>query len=405
MHAIIVGGGIGGLTTALAFEKKGWGVTVLEKAPSYDEIGAGIQISPNGLKVLQALDITPASTPLLYTKACYPEFLSMRAGRSGRPIFSVPLARAAQKRWRGDYIHIHRADLVATLGKTLSDRAPKALRFGASVVSYKNAGTRTEGPASVTLDDGTTLEADLVIAADGIHSTLRTQMLGPKAPRFTGNIAWRATVDTKKLGPYAPPPGACIWVGPKRHCVTYQLRGGSVTNFVGIVETDQWGSEAWTQKGSRGDALADFTGWHPSITSLIELADTHYRWALFDRPPLARWHDGRVALTGDACHPSLPFLAQGAVMAMEDAYAIAQFCARQPQNIEGALTTYYKFRIQRTAKAQRAATSNAALFHRRTLLAQIATYGPMWLAGKIFPAAIYARNHHFYNYDITKELF
>ena len=400
MHVIIIGGGIGGLTTALAFLKRGWHVSVLEKAEAYNDIGAGIQISPNGLKVLQALDITPETTPHFFEQACYPQALSMRAGRSGRHIFSVPLAKISQKRWGASYLHIHRADLVSELFETLNQRAPKAVHFKSCVTAYENRGNK----ARVYLEDGTDLEADLVIAADGIHSTLRDQMHGPDKPRFTGNIAWRATVETGALGPFAPPLGACVWVGPKRHCVTYQLRGGHLTNFVGIVEGQNWTSEEWTEKGARADILADFDCWHPDITTLIEGAETHYRWALFDRAPLSHWHEGNVSLMGDAAHPALPFVAQGAVMAIEDAYAVAHFCSQEPTNIEAALSAFYAFRIKRTTMAQNIAAANGAIFHRQSLLAQIATYGPMWLAGKILPHAILARNDPFYKYDIVRIL-
>lgn len=391
----IVGGGIGGLTAALAFHHFGWQVTVLEKAPELSEVGAGIQISPNGMKVFRALGMEDR----ISENAFIPEALEMRFGRSGRRVFQIQARQAIIERWGAPYLHLHRADLIETLKTLLQERQPDAVRLNSGCAGY----AQTDAGASVQLDSGEIIAADLVIGADGIHSVIRQQMLGQERPDFTGNVAWRAVVPMEKLGDLAPPPTACVWVGKRRHAVTYRLRGGKLANFVGIVERQGWTAESWTEQGTKADALADFEGWHPIVTNMIEQADAHYRWALFDRPPLSKWVDGRVALLGDACHPTLPFQAQGAVMAIEDAYLIAKLCADTPSDLDAALKLYFETRLPRTSQVQTASRNNAKLFHRPTALSRLLTYGPIWLAGKIAPSVIRSRQDPFFAYDIREE--
>lgn len=392
---IIVGGGIGGLTAALAFHAFGWKVQVLERASELGEIGAGIQISPNGMKVFRALGLEYD----VAENGFLPEALEMRFGRSGNRIFQIEARRAIVERWGAPYLHLHRADLVDVLTRSLAQRQPNAVRLGATCAGYEN----TKAGVSAVLDNGERLEADLLVGADGIHSNIRAQMLGEDQPDFTGHVAWRAVVPMDQLGDLVPPPTACVWVGAKRHAVTYRLRGGKLANFVGIIEDDTWTSESWTEKGRKEDALADFKGWHPVVTNLIEKADAHYRWALFDRAPLERWSDGRAVLLGDACHPTLPFQAQGAVMAIEDGFLLAKLCSETPRNLDQALALYFETRQPRTSRVQAASRSNAKLFHKRTPLSRLATYGPMWMASKIAPAIIRSRQDPFYAYDVREE--
>jgi 2-polyprenyl-6-methoxyphenol hydroxylase-like FAD-dependent oxidoreductase len=392
---IIVGGGIGGLTAALAFHGFGWKVQVLERASELGEIGAGIQISPNGMKVFRALGLEYD----VAENGFLPKALEMRFGRSGNQIFQIEARRAMVERWGAPYLHLHRADLVDVLTRALAKRQPKAVRLGATCASYET----TETGIVARLENGETLDADLLVGADGIHSNIRAQMLGADHPDFTGHVAWRAVVPMERLGELVPPPTACVWVGAKRHAVTYRLRGGTLANFVGIIEDDTWTSESWTEKGTKEDALADFRAWHPIVTNLIEKADAHYRWALFDRAPLPKWSDGRAVLLGDACHPTLPFQAQGAVMAIEDGFLLAKLCSETPKDIAGALATYFETRQPRTSRVQAASRANAKLFHRRTPLSRAMTYGPMWLAGKIAPSVIRSRQDPFFDYDVREE--
>lgn len=392
MRILIAGGGIGGLTAALAFQKTGHDVVVLEQAPQIAEVGAGLQISPNGMKVLDALGVSAR----VARDAFRPRAQELRLGRSGLKIFSVPLREASQARWRGEYLHIHRADLIDALQGALLDRAPDALRLGARVTGYQSAG---EGVTAL-LDNGESVSGDLLVGADGIHSAVRRQMLGPDQPRYTGNVAWRAVVPVSKLGDYPPPETACVWAGKRRHAVTYRLRRGSLANFVGVVESADPGDESWTAIGAREQALKDFKGWNPVILRIIDEAPLLLRWALYDRAPLVKWHDGRAVLLGDACHPMLPFLAQGAVMAIEDAFILAREVSRD-QPLSSSLAAYEAQRKPRASRVQAVARQNASLFHRSNPIFQLGTYGPMWTAGKFLPGMVHGRHDWLYGHDVT----
>ena len=395
MKAVVVGAGIGGLTAALAFQHFGWVVEVVDQASSLGDVGAGIQISPNGVKVLRALGLEPAISKTAFR----PEAIEMRLGHSSLRLSHTPLGAGALARWGAPYLHVHRADLIETLADALAHRAPDAIRLGQAVTGYR----QDAGRAQVELAAGGTVGGDVVIGADGVHSMIRNQMLGPDAPTFTGNVAWRAVVPVSWLGSLAPPPTACVWAGSKRHAVTYLLRGGQLANFVGVVERDDWTSESWTEQGTKAQALADFPLWHPIITSLIKKAPMHYRWALFDRKPLTRWSEGRVGLLGDACHPTLPFMAQGAVMAMEDAWVLARSCAGMPDNPIAALEAYFHARIERTSGVQAGSRANMKTFHNASLRDQMSSPGRPLQAARRGSEAALARLDGLYAYDVTRE--
>jgi salicylate hydroxylase len=392
MKVLIAGGGIGGVTAALALIHHGFEVEVLEQAAALGEVGAGIQISPNGAKVLHALDLLAQVEQIAFR----PERIEMRYGESGRTIFSIPLAAEAVHRWGAPYLHVHRADLLEVLVAELRARAPNAIRTGIQVTGY----VTTDHLVEVSLANGERVAGDVLIGADGIRSLVRERMLGAEAPRFAGCVAWRAVVPVEALGHLPPPPTACVWVGPGKHAVTYRIRRGELANFVGVVERDDWRKEGWTEEGDRADVLRDFAGWHPVVTGMVEAAEKHFRWALFDRNPLPRWTDGRVALLGDACHPMLPFMAQGAVMAIEDAWVLARKLKEFAEPV-AALKAYEAARLPRTAKVQAAARANAGIFHKRTALEKFVTYGPMQLAAQFAPSIVHARQDWLYGVDVT----
>ncbi len=395
MKAVVVGGGIGGLNAALCFDKFGWEVEILEQAAELEDIGAGIQISPNGMHVLRALGIEKQ----VGTTGFRPLATQFRMGQSGRVIMTQDMGKRLEEKWGAPYLHIHRADLVSAMAGALDDRCPGAVRMESTVTGYGQDAEK----AWVTLDDGTIVEGDIVIGADGIKSAIRTQMLGPEKPLFTGNVAWRAVVPVARLGRNAPLPVASVWLGEGKHAVTYLLRGGTLANLVGVVERDDWQQESWTEKGVREQAMADFAGWHPTITTLLEQAEQHYRWALFDRDPLDQWVDGRAVVIGDAAHPMLPFMAQGAVQAIEDGYVLARSLAEHDDS-DSALNHFFHARRDRTATVQKAARRNMGIFHQRTTGGKLSTYGPMWLAGKIpGQEAFDAQLEWLYGYDVTAD--
>ena len=396
MKVLIVGGGIGGLTAALCCHHFGHDVTVFEKASVMSEVGAGIQLSPNAMKVFNALGIEKQ----ISEQAFRPEKIEARMGESGRHIFSIPLAQHAVQKWGALYLHIHRADYIAALKSALETKLPNAIKTHAQVVRY----TQDASQAVVHLADGRQFAGDVLIGADGIKSNIRQTMFGDDKPEFTGNVAWRVVVETEALE-HPPNPTACVWMGRGRHGVTYRLRQGKLVNFVGVVERDDWRQESWTERGDKQDALHDFKGWHPSLTAILERADeaSLYRWALFDRKPLPRWTDGRIALLGDAAHPMLPFLAQGAAMAVEDAWSLAANLSAVERPSEQSLLAYEKSRLARTSKVQAASRANMKTFHQPSRAGQIITYGPMWAAGQLMPSIVHNRLNWLYGYGVTGE--
>ncbi len=395
MKVLIVGGGIGGLTAALCCLHFGHEVTIFEQASALGDIGAGIQLPPNAMKVFKALGIDHIITE----KAFEPEAIEARMGESGRPIFKIPLARDAVEMWGASYLHIHRADYISALKEVLENLAPEALQLGARVASFREVGAEV----TLSLEDGREFRGDILIGADGIHSAIRENLFGADRPNFTGNVAWRAVLPVTHLKSDVPNPTACAWMGPGRHVVTYRLRGGQLVNFVGVVERDDWREESWTDKGDLQDLLRDFENWHPVITQLINSInpDDLFRWALFDRSPLPEWSRGHVTLLGDAAHPMLPFLAQGAAMAVEDSWVLAREISQQDRAVKESLEIYQNMRLSRTSKVQAASKGNMKTFHQRRRLGQILTYGPMWLAGKLVPSIVHRRMNWLYGFDVT----
>ena len=382
--AIIVGGGVGGLTAAICLRQIGWDVKVFETAPLSTEIGAGIQISPNGVKILQEIGVMR----LLEESLFEPDSIEIRLGKSGRKLVQLPMKDVAADRWGARYVQIHRSDLIVGLNNRLAQLSPNSVETGSEVVSFDDRANT----AIIKLQNGKTHEADLVVGADGIHSTIRKQMFGAEKARFTGNVAWRAVIPVERLGGLVPPPTGCIWAGKQRHAVTTRIRSGQTVNFVGIVEHSDWKIEGWKIEGQRADALADFKDWNPTITNLIKKAESLHKWALFDRAPLPHWHTGHVALLGDAAHPMLPSMAQGAVQSMEDAYILAQSVASSSSShIPSACNDYFQKRIRRTTKVQKVSMKNLNLFHKKNAWTQFIHYAPIWVAGHFTPILIQKR--------------
>jgi len=390
MKVIIAGGGIGGLSAAIALSKVGFEVEVIERAPALKEVGAGLQLSPNATKALAGLGVLEAVAAV----ASMPQTLEMRLGRTGEKVFSIPIAKEARDRYGAPYLHVHRADLIEVLRRA-AEFAGVHVRLGARVSAY----VRDKDGLRIGLDTGAIVPCDFLVGADGVRSTVRKQMLGEEDPRYTGAVAWRLTVpaDVAPDLPYS----AIVWAGPGRHAVTYRIRRNELINFVGVVETDKWRGESWDQPGDLMELAGDFGDWAAPIPDIIAACETCFVWALFDRDPLPRWQEDRVALLGDACHPMPPFQAQGAAMAIEDAIVLAK-CLQAHGVSAVALETYERLRKPRTSKVLASARANMGVFHRSNALTQAVTYGPMKLADRLFPAFVRSRQDWIYGYDVRQ---
>ena len=358
--ALVVGGGIGGLSAALALAHKGVRVTVVEQASQLGEIGAGIQLSPNATRVLFALGLERALGEIAFR----PEAVEARSWKLGLALSRVPLGAAVAAQFGAPYYHVHRADLISVLASAAAQRAEIELRLGDAFTACEIDAQR----ACATTARGQRLEADLLVGADGIKSPVRAALLGPAAPRFTGNVAWRGLVPANSVRSGDVRPVAALWMGPGAHFVHYYVRRGELVNFVAVVERSDWRDESWTARGDKRQLLRDFSGWHPTVRAIIDQADPDgcFRWALFDREPLAHWSRGVGTLLGDACHATLPFMAQGACMAIEDAAVLGEcIAAAGDGEVPAALARYESLRVARTASIQLGSRRNSSLYHMR----------------------------------------
>ena len=352
---IVAGAGLGGLTLALCLARAGFSVTVLEQANALGEVGAGVQISANGARVLYHLGLAEA----LQAVAFKPERGEMRHWQSGETLSSRPLGQASEAAFGFPYFHLHRADFHAVLADALAAVAPGSVHLGAKVTGFSQSGAGV----TVTPEAGESVSGDVLVGCDGIHSAIRTQLFGPDAPRFTGCVAWRAIVPVGALPPGHVRPVSSNWIGRGGHFVHYYVRRGELVNCVGIIEQDEWQAESWSSEGAMAGFLDDFKDWHEDVQILMRQAESCYRWGLFDRDPMPEWSQGRVTLLGDACHPMLPFMAQGAVMAIEDANTLAQCLASAAAAYPSALQRYEYLRRERTATVQQMSRDNIQFFH------------------------------------------
>jgi salicylate hydroxylase len=255
---------------------------------------------------------------------------------------------------------------------------------------------------TLLLASGEQVRADVLIGAEGIRSNIQASMFGKHPADFTGQVAWRGTVETHKLPRNLVKPNANLWIGPGRHFVSYYLRGGSLVNFVAVEQRSDWRNESWHEQGDIKALRTAFSGWHAQVTELLDAAEECFLWALFDRKPLENWTDKNVALLGDACHPMLPFLAQGAAMAIEDAYALAANLVKH-HDIPSALKAYQAIRLARTSKIQHMARANAKLYHMSNPV-QRAKLHAIKVAGKVMPSVSAKPLESIYAYNIVKTL-
>jgi salicylate hydroxylase len=292
-----------------------------------------------------------------------------------------------------------RADLVEVLRGALAAAAPQALRLNEAVASH----VEDASGVRVGLDTGEVVRADVLIGADGLRSGVRERLFGPERPRYTGCVAWRALVEAGRIEGPPVPAAAAVWTGPGRHVVTYPVRRGRVVNLVGVEERGVWRREGWMNAGDCAAMRSAFAGFAAPVTAALAAATSCGLWAIYDRDPPERWVKGRVALLGDACHPMPPYLAQGAAMAIEDAFVLARELIAGAADPAAALVRYEAARVKRVARVVRTARGNRGVFHRPGPISQLLTYGPMRAADLAAPGVVRSRLDWLYGHDVTAE--
>lgn len=348
----IIGGGIGGLTAAALLLQAGFDVQVYEQAPALEELGAGIRIGPNASRILHRLGIAE----VLGRTGVKPETFDQRRWDDGRILLRSPLGDTIESAFGAPYYTFHRADLHRALADAIPRERVNLRHCFTHLVNHHD---RVEAH----FENGTSISADALIGADGIHSAVRQALFGPEKPRFTGCVAYRGLVPPDRLTHLGLESRNQIWMGPGRHFVHYFVSAGKLVNFVAIVDQDSWLGESWVDRGEVADVIAAYAGWHTQVLSIIGSADEIYKWALFDRVPLPRWSVGRVTLLGDSCHPMLPFMGEGAAQAIEDAATLKGCLLKFSGDVPAALRLYEQLRLPRASRLQAMSENNKARFH------------------------------------------
>ena len=388
LKVLIAGGGIGGITAALTLRQHGIDAALFEQAEAFRQVGAGIQISSNAVRVLRGLDLSEA----LARVAVYPEARDYRAWDTGERLFWTPLGARAEAHFGAPYYHVHRADLLDVLLGGLGDAN---VHLNARVESFE----QDASGVAVTLADGRSFAGDVLIGADGIHSLVRARLFGAERPRYTGNVAWRGLVPAEQVAHLDLQRVTGVWMGPNRSIVQYYVSAGRTFNWIGISRSAQPARELWLAEGKIEDALAEYAGWHSTIRAVIGATPRVLRQALYDREPLPDWRVGRVVLLGDAAHPMLPFYAQGAAQSIEDAAVLAGCLARSPQEPASALERYVRLRQPRTAWMQGLSRREEELYQMTDATA-IAARNARMSKNRIPEAAIFPpEQERLYGYD------
>jgi len=347
----VIGGGIGGLTAALCLYKIGFDVHVYEQARALREVGAGINVPPNATRIIHALGLGEDLAKL----GVMPMGVHQRRWDDGRTLLRSSLGTEIERHFGFHQYQSHRADVLNML---IGAMPPERLHLSHRLVSFSERGNKVEAQ----FENGARVSADALIGADGIHSTVQRLLFGATAPHFTGCVAYRGLVPAEKVAHLDLEVVLQITMGPGGHFINYFVASKRLVNFVGVVEQASWTKESWTDSCDIAQARAAFAGWHKQVRGLLGAVEETFIWGLFDRAPLPRWSVGRVTLLGDACHPMLPFMAQGAAQAMEDGMTLMA-CMHQIADVPEALARYQELRLPRTSFVQSLAAANKARFH------------------------------------------
>jgi salicylate hydroxylase len=347
----VIGGGLGGLTAALALHRAGFDVAVYEQAVELNEVGGGINMGPNAARILYRLGLGDQ----LDRGAVRPASAHVRRWDDGRTLQKAPLNPRCVELYGAPHLTAHRADLQRIIASGLPR---ERIHLGHRLTGFSDNGGRVEADFA----NGNRIAADILVGADGIHSTVRTLLFGTADPNFAGCVAYRGLVPVERIADLDLEPGNQSWLGPGGHLVHYFVSGGGLLNFVGWTEHDSWNGEDWTDRATIDRALTAFAGWHPQVRRIIGEAGTCFIWALFDRDPLPRWSVGRVTLLGDACHPMYPFMGQGAAQAIEDGACLAALLAQGGDPVE-TLHRYQQLRLPRVTRLQEMSRANKHRYH------------------------------------------
>lgn len=390
MHVLIAGGGIGGLAAAAALLQRGVDVDVYEQARELREVGAGIQISPNGNKVLDALGVFETLREL----SCDPARKEFRLWNTGRPWPMLSLGRSAVETYGYPYLTVYRPDLHGALADRVRSLKPDGIHLDSPVAGL----VQTDDAVTLQLRDGRSIVGDALIGADGVRSVVRNTLWGPTDPAFSGMVAWRGLIPMEALPEHLRASVGTTWIGPGGHAVTYPLHRSKILNFVATIEGRQWPHPTGSAPGTTEECLSDFAGWHDDIQTMIRLVPSLLKWALAQRDPIPQWTRGRVSLLGDAAHATLPFLAQGAVHSIEDGMVLARCLEGVDRgDAAAALQRYERARIDRTSRMVRGATANTVRFHSPELATEASAEAYLQREWSADP--IRERYHWLYEYD------
>jgi salicylate hydroxylase len=352
---LVLGGGIGGLAAALSLSNAGHRVHLLERAVEFSEIGAGVQVGPNGYKMLDKLGLAREVENL----AVFPERLVMMDSVSGEVVTSIPTGKAFVERFHYPYTVTHRADLHGVLLAACRSQPRIKLSNGYFAEKYRRM---DDGSVELDLRDGSVMKAKALIAADGIWSVIRQQIVGDGAPRVSGHIAYRAVLPTSDVPEQYRQQAMIVWAGPRNHLVQYPLRGGELFNLVAVFHSDRY-VEGWNTKGDPAELRQRFAGTCDTVQALLGKIDDWRMWVLCDREPASTWSDGPVTLLGDAAHPMLQYLAQGACMALEDAVVLTECVEASGNDFAIAFREYEQKRYLRTGRCQLMARVYGEVYH------------------------------------------
>jgi salicylate hydroxylase len=392
LKVAIIGGGIGGLAAALALRRRGIEVTIYEQSAQLTEIGAGITLSPNALKAFRLLGMEADAIAIGYQA----DSQVVRSWRSGRIITRQASKKSFAERFGASMLTIHRADLLAIFARSLPNQM---VHLGAICT-----GVELSGAAAVAkFADGSEIEADVIVGADGLHSVVRGSLFGRAAPRFTGCVCWRGLVPVHLAPRSLNVTETTAWWGPHGHVVHYPVRRGELVNFVAHYDSDAWTEESWTRECDRSELTETYRGWNETLMQLFQSSERYYKWALYDRDPLERWGDGRVTLLGDSAHPMLPYLGQGAGMAVEDGCILAAVLAATPEDPSGALRYYERLRMPRTRRAQLGARQRAKENHLVSVWARLRRDLRLSLRSHFSSDSTPLQAAWLYDYDVAAE--